>query len=61
MGGVNPEKLVSSSSSFDPSYGATWVAKTRDTIEAKEAGTPQFRLGTSTSHYTLDRLSLTTK
>jgi len=50
VGGIHPEQLVLSSSSIDPSYGATWVAKTRDTIEAKEAGSPQFRLGASTSH-----------
>ena len=36
-------------SSIDPSYASTWVAKARNVIEAREAGTPQFRSGASTS------------
>ena len=36
-------------SSIHPSYASTWVAKARNVIEAREAGTPQFRSGASTS------------
>ena len=36
-------------SSIDPSYASTWVAKARNVIGAREAGTLQFRSGASTS------------
>ena len=46
-------------SSIGPSYASTWVAKARDVIGAWEAGTHQFRLGASTSHYPPGGLSAT--
>ncbi|KAF9647578.1 S-adenosyl-L-methionine-dependent methyltransferase [Thelephora ganbajun] len=42
---LKPQGTLAYIWNLEDRHGVTWVARTRDVIEAQEAGTPQFRLG----------------